>query len=258
MPSSKVRVFANQKIKYVVSLRVKTVVSLHDITSLYGQPITVQIGTDESARFSVHEELVCASSRFFKNAMSQEWVEGRDRVVSLPMDEPEAFELYLQWLYQGKLPVRTDAPGREGNLEYVQLAHAYVLGDRLQDHNFMDTVLDAMVEKTKTAATDGQKWYPVGPVVRLIYENTPDSSKARQLLIDLYAFKARASWLRDWAEPDDLPKSFLMELAIALLETRNPPTKDDPVMEANTCKYHQHGADSTLCYKNQGKSPKDG
>jgi hypothetical protein len=102
------------------------------------------------------------------------------------MDELEACELYIHWLYRGPLPVRIDEPGRKGNLEYIQIAQVDILGDRLQDYSFMNTVLNAMLEKPKTRVTDGQTWFPVGPAIRLISENAPGSSKARRLLIDLY------------------------------------------------------------------------
>lgn len=153
----------------------------------------------------------------------------------------------MHWLYNRKLAVRNDEPGSIGNEEYIHLAKAYVLGDFLSDSHFKDAVLDAILEKSTSTASDGQKWNPVGPVIRYIYDNTLDCSNARQLLIDLYTLHGRGDWLKDWADPDDLPKDFLLNLAIALLDKRSQPKEATPL---DACRYHQHKPNHS-CYKNK-------
>lgn len=97
----------------------------------------------------------------------------------------------MHWLYHHALPVRNGNTGPDGNTEYLLLAKAYVLGDLLQDGKFKDAALDAVIVKASSEASDGQHWYPIGPVIRYIYENTLESSSARRLLVDLYILWAR-------------------------------------------------------------------
>jgi hypothetical protein len=67
--------------------------------------LTVVVGEGDGKReFVVHEELICESSDFFRGAMSGEWKEAGDRVVSLPDDDPDVFALYLQAIYVRVLP----------------------------------------------------------------------------------------------------------------------------------------------------------
>ncbi|KAI9928693.1 hypothetical protein MW887_001910 [Aspergillus wentii] len=159
----------------------------------------IRISKDEGNKnqqepFSVHENLVRTSSRFFDKAMAGKWRESLQRTVKLPDEEPNIFTLYLHWLYYGALPVYCDKPGLAGNSEYLELAKAYVLGDKLLDSKFQDTVIDAIIEKSLSKAKDGASWYPVGEVID--------------------------DWLRDYNEPENVPQPFLLKLASKLLDRR--------------------------------------
>lgn len=167
--------------------------------------------------------------------------------MSLPETDPDTFELYLQWLYFRSLPVKSNAPGNVGNMDYLQLAKAYVLGDLLQDFGFNDAVIDAMIDKSRIPAADGKRWYPGGPVVACIYNNTPASSEARRILIDMYVNFGNGHWLQSWAA-EDLPNDFLRDLSTALLDKR--PCRNLRIEdEDENCKYHRHGA-TKECYRN--------
>ncbi|KAG7411266.1 hypothetical protein ACKAV7_009815 [Fusarium commune] len=216
--------------------------------NLDGRSIEVVVGSSPSVTFSVHEILICSSSNFFKKAFQGGWKESQDRLVRLERDDPDVFSVYLHWLYYHTLPVRVDEPGVVGNAEYMQLAKAYILGDMLQDGSFQDAVMDAMMDKTASEAADGKRWYPVGPVIRLIYENTLESSKARLFLVDMYTFHGQGPWLTEWAVQEDLPKDFLLDVAVSLLEHR--PCPQSYYVVQGSCRYHQHGPEVNACYKN--------
>lgn len=171
--------------------------------------------------------------------------------MSLSDTDPDTFQLYLHWLYFRILPIKSNAPGNIGNMEYLQLAKAYVLGDLLQDVDFNDAVIDTMIEKSCTPTTDGKRWYPAVSVVACIYNNTPASSEARRLLIDMFVNFGHGGWLpkaEEMEKTENVPKEFLLDLAAALLDRRlcnhyKLKDKDDD------CKYHRHGA-TKECYRN--------
>lgn len=71
--------------------------------------------------FHLHETLVCASSRFCNSAVNGSWKESKSRSILLDDVDASIFRIYVSWLYRKQLPVRIDAPGLEGNAEY--LAH---------------------------------------------------------------------------------------------------------------------------------------
>ena len=214
------------------------------------------MGSESPVTLSVHENLICASSDFFKKATRGEWKESRERSVRLEIFEEEVFQIYIHWLYRHTLPVRVDEPGLVGNDEYLQLAKAYVLGDYLLDTNFQDAVIDAIIEKTGSKVRDDQCWYPVGTVIRYVYDNTLESNMARKLLVDLYAARGKGSWLREWATEEDLPKEFLFDVAVAVLDLRPQLVLKH---KANPCKYHKHTPEQhSLCYRNRSESAPKG
>lgn len=206
------------------------------------------MGSDPPTTFTVHEHLICSSSEVFKSAMNGNWETSIKRSVNLGEEDPELFDLYLHWLYSQTLLAQNDSPGHAGNVEYLQLAKAYVLGDMIQDAKFKDAVLDAMLFKSRSLASDGKYWYPVGPVIRYIYDRTLESSKARRLLVDMYTYHGQGNWLTTWASEDDLPKQFLFDLAAAMLDIR--PCLKQLVLTAGRCEYHEHAQDPSTCYTN--------
>ncbi|KAH0528035.1 hypothetical protein TsFJ059_002947 [Trichoderma semiorbis] len=225
----------------------------HQSLDLRGRALTVTVGSTDPVMYSVHEHLICRTSGYFKTAMKAHWETSTSGSIDLTEEDPEVFEIYLHWLYFGTLPVRNNSPGLEGNNEYVQLAQAYVLGEFLQDVNFKDTVLDAILIKSRSTASDGQTWFPLGPAIRCIYEGTRASSAARRLLVDLYNHNGHGDWLKGWADKDDMPKQFLLDLAIAALTERSRPSESLAPVEG-TCRYHEHQPDVNSCYKNSSAS----
>ncbi len=151
------------------------------------------------------------------------WVESKSRSICLDDVDPSVFHIYASWLYRRRLPVHVDAPGVEDNAQYMMLARAYVLGDRLQDAAFCDACIDVMVGKARTKLARGDAWcVPAGPVIDYIYDNTTPSSAARRFLLDLYFHSDQSYRLEDeWADPDvDLPIEFLFDISAQLLERR--------------------------------------
>lgn len=184
--------------------------------------------------------------------MSSDWKESRERSIELKDDDPNTFEVYQHWLYFGTVPTRGDESSKSHEAEYLQLAQAYVLGDKLRDGNFKDVIIDAMLHKSLPELSDGTScvifYFPGEYVIRHIYDNTPKSSEARRLLVYFYANHGNVRWLND-AVQDEFPKDFLMDLAVALFEKRDKRTPATLTAESNTCKYHQHG--SGPCYKDR-------
>ena len=216
-----------------------------DDASLSGQSIKLVVGPEPSTVLEVHENLICTSSDFFKRLRTGEWKEANERTTKFEEDNPNVFQLYLHWLYRGTLPIRNDAPGRIGNAEYECLAEAYVLGDKLQDGDFQDVIVDTIVDKCSSKASDGRSWFPVGPAIQHVYDHTVESSKVRRLLVDLYVSHGSGNWLRDWEKSSDIPGDFLFEIATNLLDKR----KNNPTIKSSLCEYHQHGPDPLLCYR---------
>ncbi|OCK76077.1 hypothetical protein K432DRAFT_408480 [Lepidopterella palustris CBS 459.81] len=202
--------------------------------------LIVRVGPPTSSiDYTVHEDLICSRSRFFANAMRHDWKESSERLVPLPDDHPSTFAVYRTWLYSGLLATR----GFSSLEEWEILCAAYILGEKLQDSEFKDTVIDAMIEKINDEpALD----FPPETVVE-IYENTPPSSHARRLLVDLYSFAGKATWLSK-EKREFLHEDFLYALSVQFMKSKEKPVGIlAPYQQQNTCAYHEHAA--RQCYK---------
>lgn len=179
--------------------------------------------------------------------MNSDWKESRERSIELREDDPNTFEIYQHWLYCGTIPTRDDGIGRT-NAEYLQLAKAYVLGDKLRDGNFKDVVIDAMQLRSRSIYADGKCYFPGECSIRCIYDNTLKSSEARHLLVDFYVKHGDELWLKG-DEQEKFPRDFLMDLAVALYKSKDTHFTATATTAYNTCEYHQHG--SGPCYKDR-------
>ena len=175
--------------------------------SKYKKVITVLVGPGEES-YEVHKDLICASSRFFKAACNRKSVEGMEDVVHLPNDDPETFELLLQWLYME----RVAEPGKAALVGWHETASLYTLAVKLQILELQDAVVDLWIHK----ATDAIE-IPIEEVP-YVYRTTLEHAPLRQLLVEMVACGGGLESLCQVT--DELPREFLVDLAVRLMQLR--------------------------------------
>ncbi len=210
----------------------------------FGPTVVIQVGIGTRVRdFHVHQDLICDQSPFFRAALNGNWKESKERKVKLPEDDPVAFELYSNWLYHNTLI-------SNGGSEFVfmtgkclLLGKAYVLGDKLGDLEFMDFVVDGLIDILKIRSV-----YAI-ILAKTAYEHTPLSSPLRRLSIDVYRFEGKEYWL----DPKfgERNEDMLWDLASALMAQKSGTGNyvSEPPYLTNTCLYHQHAKSGKPCYK---------
>lgn len=194
----------------------------------------------------MHKDLICYKSPYFSLAVKDHWKEGREGRVPLPDDDPAAFALYIQWIYRGRICSSQDMGETEGNREEMNLLiEAFVLGEKLQDRDFRDAVIDSLIQAVDTPDAQNKKWYPPPATVDRAYRATPESSPLRRLLVDMYYFHGRPEWLDEASNAE-----FVRDLARIFLQGRtdNVTRADRTTAKLAGCSYHCHGAENA-CYK---------
>ena len=140
-------------------------------------------GPDEAA-FTVHENYICAKSKFFQAACRKEWSEGAKKLIRLPEVEPGMFSSYLNWVYTSNVVVEVEEDSRdpEARLAYEQdgLMRLYVLGDVLDDLPLRNQTLKDLANIVSQPSSQSVTW---------AYEHTPAISNLRQVLVHLAALK---------------------------------------------------------------------
>ncbi|KAJ5092917.1 hypothetical protein N7456_008778 [Penicillium angulare] len=174
---------------------------------LRSKTIQIDVGKKKES-FTVHEQLIFASSPFFKAAFTGKWKESKERIISLPQDDPDAFAIYAHWLYYKTIPEHDDF--NAGTM--TTLVKAYIMGDKILDRSFQNKVIDRIYNTGVALGKDGTRYVPDCGSIALAYEETPPDSLLRLLLIDLWTKNVKACWI-----PDDWLDKVPSDFAIALI-----------------------------------------
>lgn len=130
-------------------------------------------------------DLAICHSKFLNAALGSAFVEGRSEVVNLPEHDPLPFQIFAQWIYEGKINTKHLLFGERTKLDEgywgTALVKAYALGDFLQNHEFQNDVLDKFYECCRN-----ENELPADPEIPLVYNETREDSPLRRLVVDLY------------------------------------------------------------------------
>ncbi|KAH6637465.1 hypothetical protein C7974DRAFT_470384 [Boeremia exigua] len=212
-PQPKTGFAPSPKPNNIQDVRVVTDNSL-DITGSFLEVVVGKDGNQEN--FFLHERLFTSHSVFLKCAAKREWIQHKNAVL-LPQYDPATFRLYAAMTYSGFLATK-GLP-----FEWQSLVDVYVLTEELQDSWAKDHIVDAMhsfaaehlprnpVSNGKSRFTD---CISTASLCQL-YENTPTSSQARKLVVDLFADNGSGEWLA--SAGDLLPHEFILGVAIRLM-----------------------------------------
>ena len=165
--------------------------------------------------------------------------------------EEEKDEQEVKEVKEGKSQGQ-EGEGEEGDQAECKNAHefnvligAFVFGEKVQDGDFKDAIIDALIHTVATPDERGVCWYPTGRLVDRAYTGTPEGSPIRRLLVDIYVFHGRRRWLDGQRNVD-----FLADLAGYLLRDRSEhsQTLDSTTPDVSGCQYHHHRGEKSVCY----------
>lgn len=115
--------------------------------------VTVLVGPHEM-KWCLHENLLSSVSDFFKSAFNSGFKESVEGKISMPEDDPQAFELFVRWLYIRTLvPQAVTSPSTTANLLFRPASsgaaaciheslHLYVLASKLLIEDLENVCVD--------------------------------------------------------------------------------------------------------------------
>jgi hypothetical protein len=114
-------------------------------------------------------------------------------------------DLYVQFLYMGRLPIRDPTKTTD---EYAVLCKLYTLATKLQDPVAKNAALDTIYVMAK----EDSAVLPSSEHTTMLYSGTSGPCDARRMLVDLYMQKA------DGQETigHNFPEAFMVELATSV------------------------------------------
>jgi hypothetical protein len=206
--------------------------------------VTFRVGSENPQDYAIHESLIKPVSEFVSLALDKDWKEAKERLIPLPDDDPEVFELLQTWLYNNTIPSMNPVDGVKDAAEYKMLVAAYILGDKFGITDFKDAIIDSMILKLRhTARFDAR-------LGNMVYDNTPERSPLRKLWQDVYVFAGNPSWLdEDWLG-DFVHAEFTLDLSkyhMRMMRGQGPSGAPYEGAFLGECYYHEHGKEE--CYR---------
>jgi len=117
--------------------------------------------------YTVHEDLICRPSEFFKKAFEGKFKEGEEGVLCMPENEPGTISLYIDWIYRSAVPC-----GRSKTVQshIYNLYDLYIFADKIYLIELKDKVMDTIQD---IALQFGMMDILITPaVVKKVFENT--------------------------------------------------------------------------------------
>lgn len=168
----------------------------------------VAVVGENQKEFMLHTNVASRSSGFFRAAMNNDWRESQQNRVTLGEIEASEFERYLQWL-------STHDHSFLDGISFRRLAKLYILGDFLDDSAFRMDMLKRFTSKAITTNT-----YPDLGVIILVWEQTPEHSPLRKLIVETWITSSIKRLAEMFANADqDAPKAFIVDCLHRISET---------------------------------------
>lgn len=180
-------------------------------------------------------------------------------------------DLYIKWLQSGTLAFKKTSArtnrGLEQNSEkvgskadadttissedpeYIELAHLYLLGQKLEDGPFTDAVINAFLRKIRKYARlpIAETKLPGVKCIDFVHNNLVVEDNLRELIVECHATRDIGAGLileKLKQDPSAVNAHFQAELAERMIDLRG--EKGCGLLVANDCIFHSHPED-TLC-----------
>lgn len=126
--------------------------------------------------FRVHKNKLCAAGEFFDNMFNGEFLEAIQQTATLPEDNPDAFELLVEWCYTGQLPTFDKIPVKERKSACWRRIKLYCFSEKYRIVPLMDSSMDFIIQYLPTVDRLSTSWSIFA------YENTSAGSQLRTLI----------------------------------------------------------------------------
>lgn len=187
-------------------------------SSLYDDIVSVIVGAN-AKKFGLHKGLLCHHSSFFNSALNGSFKEAAEKSVTLAEESECTFAIFVAWLYSQKLISERD--GRDSPCSIEELLTLYIFGDRLEIPELELDVMDTLIKRLQSPNPSEPALKLVSHIV-LIYNNTPDLSPLRKLLVDVMVYDHKIpGFITDNPHSASWTPELLRDLLIASMNVRS-------------------------------------
>ena len=177
--------------------------------------MVVEVGLEKQA-FSIHKDLLCFYSDYFRGAFDSGFKEAVEGKLSLPTEDPAVFDIFNGFIYTRQLRDATDVQGPD--LSFTTLVALWIFGDKYIVPALQNKAIDAFKERS-----DKLKCIPWHSHLRTIYDNTLHGSPLRRIMTDMMAYETTVSS----KSRDKIMEVYPLEALVDLAFTLSDKSKED-------------------------------
>ncbi|KAF6232634.1 hypothetical protein HO173_009073 [Letharia columbiana] len=154
--------------------------------------VTLVVGEAETT-FQVHEAELFEASPVFKAAFNSDFRESSERKMNLPEDDPDIFNLMVEWLYSHRYDILQPTGDKiRDETRFMEPMRLYVLADKYGMTSLKGCIANIIFKTLKPGNVTG----PSIETIAYAYQNVPQTSGIRRLLADLYACNINFDWYK--------------------------------------------------------------
>ncbi|KAG7004696.1 hypothetical protein G7Y79_00024g056460 [Physcia stellaris] len=169
--------------------------------------VQIEVGPTKTV-FQLHKGLLCNVAAYFRAALEGAFIEAQQQKIEMPDEDPEIFKRFQYWLYTGSLLDDT-IPGGDILMPSV-LADIFIFAEARGIPSLQNAAIDALIDQRYLSP-------PRLPhrCLHRIYDNTPEDSPLRKLVVAMYADGSvqltNACWMST-QNLKDYPSEFLRDI----------------------------------------------
>jgi hypothetical protein len=146
----------------------------NEIVSIYVGP--------KRKKFTVHKKLICQASDFFSKGFTEGLQEAQENSMHLPEDDPNAFTLFIDWIYRSKIPERKNWK------DQATLYNLYVFAEKLCLSDLANATMDEIQKLLNFLNPDLDPDFDRNSAfARKVYSETSSGSPLRKYCVQLLA-----------------------------------------------------------------------
>lgn len=183
------------------------------------------------------------NSKFFTAMLEGQFREAHENVVRLPEANAEIFDIYVHTLYSKEIvllepsEVGKDVGGNKRKSHAIKL---YIMADQYGNLVLQNNIIDECIKIFETCNSGPGRLH-----VADAWDELPESSKMRQLILDWYMAKVNVDWLTNGIK--DLHYQFVQNLAVGFANAAVAGRRSTAPHLKKKCHYHEHDESAPKC-----------
>ncbi|EKD16219.1 uncharacterized protein L3040_009541 [Drepanopeziza brunnea f. sp. 'multigermtubi'] len=203
--------------------------------------VTIYVGPDRKC-WTVHENLICDRTRFFRSAFRGGFAETTEKSIWLEDDDPEIFKLFVEWLYGSDLrckekDMRIPGHARDKNHPFDWYG-LEAFGHKIASDEVVEVARD--VSESCWLCDPFKRTVKVQEV-QFVYEKCPDSSPFRENIeertLEMY-LDPNFGDFEHWARLITCNKTYAEAIGKSLKEHMSLELPFDEPCEIESCSIH--------------------